>query len=102
MDITCMVPAHIGMIIKRSIRTAHYKKKLRGFLRHPYSIQTIVNGVRPCLLDRQAIGMFSDQYPGIGCINGMRGQGLFLAPNVVTLFCNELCRRKSMKTKVPQ
>jgi hypothetical protein len=83
----------------QSIRSL--QSSLQSFLKLPHAIASVLEGTRPCLIHLRPFAGWSQTQPSIGMINGLGGQGMALAPDLVRSFCRQLMVTKAMKTQAP-
>jgi glycine oxidase len=68
--------------------------QLAQFIKVPVTVNCLVHGVRPCLVNRKPCAEFSPHYPRLAIINGLRGQGFFEAPTLTHNFVKNHLQQK--------
>jgi len=66
------------------------KTSLEHFLKKPYHLNTVLHGTRPVLKSRTPYVGYHPSHSNIGMINGLGGQGLSLAPTIISNLISKL------------
>ena len=75
-----------------------HQSSLQSFLKLPHAIVSVHEGTRPCLAQQRPFAGWSQKHSTIGMINGLGGQGMAVAPDLVRSFCQQLRVNKVIKT----